>query len=361
VARPDYRRSDFASSPLVVFYELTQACDLACYHCRASAQPRSNPRELGPTASLALIDELARFDKPPLLVLTGGDPMKRPDVYGLVEHATARGIDVAMTPSATPLVTRTALERLQAAGLKRLAVSIDGAEPATHDHFRGQPGSFARTTRILEDARSLGLPLQVNTTVTRHNVDELDRLADHLARQQIVLWSVFFLVPVGRASREDRISPARYEEVFEKLLAHSDRQPYAIKTTEAPHYRRFVAQHGRRALPGERDQTPLRSRPGMMGTNDGKGVMFVGHTGEIYPSGFLPLRCGRFPHDSVVDVYRSSPLFVSLRDAGALEGKCRRCEFRHVCGGSRARAHALTGNPLASDLDCVYEPGAPAP
>jgi AdoMet-dependent heme synthase len=351
-----YTRQDVHHSPFVVFYELTQACDLVCKHCRACAQPARAPDELDSHQARRLLDQLASFPKPPMLVLTGGDPLKRPDVYDLVEYGVGLKLDVAMTPSATPLVTVEALGRLQAAGLHRLALSLDGADAATHDAFRGVPGSFARTLAILADARRIGLPLQVNTTVTALNVHQIDTLAELLADLGIVLWSVFFLVPVGRGEQLQRISPEQYEEVFERLWHHAQRRPYGIKTTEAPQYRRFVLQrqgnpqrNPEDAVPGGRPRAPL-------GINDGRGVMFVSHQGAIYPSGFLPIVCGRFPGDSVVAVYQHHHNFQALRDLNRLEGKCGYCEFRHICGGSRARSFALTGDMLASEPDCPYQP-----
>jgi AdoMet-dependent heme synthase len=355
-----YSRHDFAHGPFVVFYELTQACDLACKHCRACAQPLRDPDELDALQARRLLEQFADFPKPPMLVLTGGDPLKRPDVYDLVDHGVRLGLDVAMTPSATPLVTAEALLRLRDAGLHRLALSLDGVDAATHDAFRGVSGSFDRTLEILAEARRIGLPLQVNTTIAQSNVHQVDDLAEMLSGQGIVLWSVFFLVPVGRGEQLERISPQQYEEVFERLWHHAQRQPYGVKTTEAPHYRRFVLQRR-----GDPQQNPERmaskqQQRAPLGINDGRGVMFVSHHGVIYPSGFLPVVCGRFPRDSIVEVYQNNPWFQSLRDANRLQDKCGRCEFRHICGGSRARSFALTGDLLAAEPDCAYLPGVTA-
>jgi MoaA/NifB/PqqE/SkfB family radical SAM enzyme len=245
-----------------------------------------------------------------------------------------------------------------------LGISLDGADAATHDAFRGWQGSFDRTMQMLADARELDLPVQVNTTVTRRNVHQIDAMANLFADREIMMWSVFFLVPVGRGELEQRIPPSQYEDVFEKLWRHSRRQPYAIKTTEAPHYRRFVLEHGGDPLagPAAPGRRPSRPRQAPLGVGDGKGVMFVGHTGDIYPAGFLPLTCGRFPADSVVDVYQHHPTFVALRDPSRFGGKCGVCEYRDICGGSRARAFAVTGDPLAEEPDCVYTPvGSDAP
>lgn len=349
-----YTPADFAHSPFVMFYEVTRACDLHCKHCRACAQPERHPYELCSPQARTLLEQIASFPKPPVLIFTGGDPLKRSDIFELVAHAGEIGLRTAMTPSATPLVTRDALQRLKDAGLGRLALSIDSADPEVHDDFREVPGSFERTLAILREARDVGLPIQVNTTITRRNVGQIDAMADLFGSLGIVLWSVFFLVPVGRGLAEQRISALEYEEVFEKLWQQARRQPYGIKTTEAHHYRRFVLERlgDPRMQPGSAPPGRIRRAP--LGVNDGKGVMFVSHTGRIYPSGFMPIGCGKFPEDSVVDVYQNSETFRLLRDPDSLHGKCGQCDYRHVCGGSRARAYALTRDPLAAEPDCVY-------
>lgn len=349
LAPPRYTAADFEHSPFVAFYEVTRACDLVCHHCRACAQRKRHPRELTQAQSLSLIEQFAAFPKPPVLVFTGGDPLKRDDIYDLVAHARHQGLTVAMTPSATPLVTPSALLRLKDHGLHRLALSLDAVDAATHDGFRGVPGSFDRTLDILRRARELGIPLQVNTTVTRRNVHQIDEMAERLDELGIVLWSVFFLVPVGRGLGEERITPEQYEEVFENLWRQSQQRRFGIKTTEAHHFRRFVLQRA-----GDpQGRSPHRAP---MGVNDGRGVMFVSHTGQVFPSGFMPIEAGRFPRDSIVEVYRNSETFRSLRRPDDLKGKCGACEFRAVCGGSRARAYALTRDPLAAEPDCVYVP-----
>lgn len=349
----DYGAVDFGQGPLMFYYEVTQACDLACQHCRASAQPLPDLYELTSAQSRSLLDQVATFPRPPVVVFTGGDPLKRADLLDLIDHARQAGLQTALTPSATPLATREALRDARDAGVSCLGISLDGSDAATHDAFRGWQGSFERTMQMLGYARDLKLPVQVNTTITRRNVHQIDAMAELFADQQIMMWSVFFLVPVGRGEMEQRISAEEYEQVFEKLWLHSRRQPYGIKTTEAPHYRRFVLQRGGDPLASAQ---PSRPRRAPLGVGDGKGVMFVSHTGEIYPAGFLPLPCGRFPHDSVVETYQSHPTFLSLRDPQQLKGKCGECEYREVCGGSRSRAYAVFGDPLASEPDCVYSP-----
>jgi radical SAM protein with 4Fe4S-binding SPASM domain len=240
-----------------------------------------------------------------------------------------------------------------------LGISLDGADAQTHDAFRGWEGSFARTLEMLKNARELNMAVQVNTTVTRRNVHQIDAMAELLAGQAIGMWAVFFLIPVGRGLEEERISAKEYEQVFDRLWHHAQHQPYAVKTTEAPHYRRFVLERGGDPLAGpggSEDGAARRGHRAPLGVGDGKGVMFVGHTGEIYPAGFLPLCCGRFPNDSVVDVYQNHPVFLALRDPDRLKGRCGACEYRFICGGSRARAYAVTGDYLAAEPDCIYVP-----
>jgi radical SAM protein len=371
----DYSTHDFNISPLMFYYEVTLACDLVCKHCRASAQEKPAEGELSTDQAKALLDQIAGFPRRPMLVFTGGDPLKRADLFELIRYARTAGLHVALTPSATPLATFEAFQCAKQAGVQGLGISLDGADAATHDAFRGWEGSFDRTMQMLADARALELPVQVNTTVTRRNVHQIDALAELLAGKGINMWSVFFLVPVGRGIEEHRIAPEEYETVFERLMFHAQRQPYSIKTTEAPHYRRFVLQHGGDPLagPGEREpeqrgegrgergevQHPSsHHRRAPLGVGDGKGIMFVSHTGEIYPAGFLPVCCGQFPRDSVVETYQKHPVFLALRDPDHFKGRCGICEYRHACGGSRARAYAVTGDYLETEPDCVYVPGS---
>ena len=359
-AHAGYSQEDFGRNPLMFYYEVTLACDLVCKHCRASAQEQSAPDELTTEQSKALIDQVATFPRRPMMVMTGGDPLKRADLFDLIRHAVGQGLQVALTPSATPLATAEAFERAREAGIRRLGISLDGADAAVHDSFRGLEGSFQRTMEMLDNARRLQMAVQVNTSITRRNVHQVDAIAELLADKGIAMWSVFFLVPVGRGVEEERIKPAEYETVFERLWRHANVKPYSIKTTEAPHYRRYVLQRGGDPLAGPKgvdDSAARRGHRAPLGVGDGKGIMFVSHTGEIFPAGFLPLSCGHFPDVSVVDTYQNHPTFRSLRDPDGFKGRCGVCEYRHVCGGSRARAYAVTGDPLETEPDCIYIPG----
>lgn len=342
----------FASAPFIVIWEVTRACALACVHCRAEAIPLRHPHELTTEEGKRLIDRVAMFgSRPPLFVLTGGDPMRRRDLGELVWHGVSRGLSVGMTPSGTAAVTRTRLEEVRDAGLARLAVSLDGPDAHSHDTFRGVRGSHRYTMRIVDDARELALPLQINTTVSRETVADLPAIAEVVEQTGAVLWALFFLIPVGRARSEQALSAAEIEAVLEWTADLQRRVSFGIKTTEAPHYHRVLA--------GRRDLVRAAGRAGRAVT-DGNGFLFIDHVGTICPSGFLPLAAGNVRTDDLVEVYREHPLFRSLRDPERLRGRCGRCGFRALCGGSRARAFAATGDPLAEDPGCAYEPGLAA-
>lgn len=343
----------FASAPFIVIWEVTRACALACVHCRAQAIPHRHPYELTTEEGRSLIDRVASFgQRPPLFVLTGGDPMRRRDIAEFVRHGVGRGLTVGLTPSGTAAVTRTRLEEVQEAGLGRLAVSLDGPDAESHDSFRRVRGSYRYTMRIIDDAHDLGLPLQINTTVARRTVANLPAIAEVVERAGVVLWALFFLIPVGRATADQGLSAVEIESVLDWAADLQDDVPFGIKATEAPHYHRVLA--GRRA--GVRPH----GRAGRAVT-DGNGFLFVDHVGAICPSGFLPLTAGNVRTDDLVQVYREHPVFRSLRDPESLGGRCGHCEFRTRCGGSRARAFAASGDPLAEDPGCAYEPHVASP
>jgi radical SAM protein len=354
----------FDRAPFIVIWETTRACALACVHCRAEAMPQRDPRELTTDEARRLIDAVRRFgDPPPLLVLTGGDPLRRPDVADLVRYGTERGLSVSLTPSGTAAVTDARLRALRDAGLARLAVSLDGATAATHDAFRGVKGSHHHTLRIIERARALGLPLQINTTVCTLTVDELPALARQVGDFGVVLWALFFLIPVGRAIAGQGLSAGRIETVLEWAADLALRAPFGVKTTEAPHYHRVIATRRGTASCGGAGAIRVPP-PDLVGrarraVTDGNGFVFVDHVGGICPSGFLPSRAGNVRTDDLVAVYRDHPLFCALREPDLLGGRCGRCEFRDRCGGSRARAYAATGDPLAEDPGCAWAPALP--
>jgi MoaA/NifB/PqqE/SkfB family radical SAM enzyme len=346
--------TDFDRAPFIVIWETTRACALACVHCRAEAQPHRDRQELTTEEGEALIDRVRAFgDPPPILVFTGGDPLRRPDIVHLVRYGTTRGLSVSLTPSGTAAVSEAKLTALRDAGLARLAVSLDGATAEVHDAFRGVRGSYEHTMRIIDRARHLGLPLQINTTVCRRTATGLTALAEQVERFGVALWALFFLIPVGRADVALALDANEIEAVLYWAADLAGRAPFGIKTTEAPQFHRLLA--SRATVPAPRAAAPGRAGRAV---TDGNGFVFVDHLGEICPSGFLPLPAGNVRRDDLVTVYREDPLFVSLRDPDRLGGRCGKCEYRARCGGSRARAFAMLGDPLAEDPGCAYAPVA---
>lgn len=366
---PDFATWDFDQAPMVVIWEITRACALACKHCRANAITKRNPEELTFEDGCRVMDAVKAFDSP-IFVLTGGDPLLRPDFYDLVRYGTSLGLRVSSSPSGTKLVTAAAMRKAADAGLKRVQLSLDGATPESHDGFRRVRGSFQWTMDALRHAREAGIEVQIGTTLSRYSIGELEQIAAIVEQVEAALWSVFFLVPVGRGQQSDMVTPEEGERVVQWLYELSGKVPYAIKTTEAPFFRRVARQAG--GSPSANASPPTRLRaipaPGMpmpgriasFGVNDAKGFVFIDHVGQVYPSGFLPLAAGNVRERSLDWLYRESPLFRQLRDPDLLEGKCGMCEFRRECGGSRARAYAMTGNHLASDPHCIYVPAGAA-
>jgi len=355
--------ADFDQAPFTIAWEVTRACAYACVHCRADAQHKRDPNELDTEEALGLIDRLSEFGSP-ILVFTGGDPMMRRDLFELIAYANAKGLRCSLTPTATALPTEARLQKAREAGVRRLALSLDAPSPEVHDAFRQVAGSWERTMRILKNAQAAGLSAQVNTTVSKHNLALLPDMVPFIEEVGAVQWSVFFLVPTGRAQVPWMISAEEHEQVFNWLYDLSKEAPFDIKATAAPMYRRVAIQR-KRAEEGNGKPVTFQGagfqyadglhRP-TKGVNDGNGFLFISHLGEIMPSGFLPISAGNVREDDVVRVYREHPLFTDLRDVSKLKGKCGLCEYRDVCGGQRGRAYGVTGDYLAPDPGCVYEP-----
>jgi AdoMet-dependent heme synthase len=351
---------DFNQAPFLVIWEVTRACALACVHCRADAIHRRDPRELTTEEGFRLIDQVRAFGpRPPLFVLTGGDPMRRPDLAELVAYGASIGLTVALTPSGTAAATPGRLAALKDGGLSRIAVSLDGPDPGTHDAFRRVRGSYAWTMRIIDAAIELGLPLQINTTISKMTLPTLERMAARVSELPLTLWALFFLIQTGRGAGLEQISAEECERVLHYLCELSLTSPFGIKTTEAPHYQRVVwQQEEMRRTQGLPTHAVERRRQlrAPRSVNDGNGFVFIDHLGNICPSGFLPVQRGNVREVNLADVYRTDHVFTRLRDANALLDKCGRCRFREICGGSRSRAFAATGAVMASDPLCVYEP-----
>lgn len=346
----------FAHAPMLVYWEMTLSCGLACRHCRATAIPARSPDELTTTEGRRLLDGISGFGRPyPHLVFTGGDPLRRPDLEVLVTEATELGIGSSLAPAVTPDLTYERLAALKAAGIQTMSLSIDGSDASRHDAFRGVAGTFEMTMRAVDWAHRAGLPLQVNTLVTDETLPDLPAIFLLMRGLGIIRWSLFFLVSVGRGTGLREISPVESERLNEWLYDLSRDAPFAIKTTEATHYRRVAI---RRMRAEGADASAITATPvgRGFGVRDGNGIMFVAHSGAVYPSGFLPLATGNVRTDDIVELYRRHPVFVSLRDPAGFKGRCGRCEYREPCGGSRARAFAATGDHLEADPLCPYVP-----
>jgi radical SAM protein len=374
--------------PFMVIWEITNACDLACRHCRAEAIPEVDCGTLTTDEGKALLDEIERFGKPrPIVILTGGDPFKRADLFELVRYGTEIGLPIAVSPSATPLLSYDNLAKLKEAGTKAISLSIDGSTPELHDHFRRVDGSFQMTLDGWQAAHDIGLKVQLNTTVTRYNLDDMPNIFKLVQGMGAMTWSVFFLVPTGRGRVEDEVTPREYEDVMNWLY---DASKYlSAKTTEGHQYKRIVLQRAYldsieasteeiadvmnlgptyyklkahfdsfAEFDNPRYEAEDRMRRSPMHINAGSGFVFISRRGEIFPSGFMPIDSGDVRKESLVEVYRNSPLFQSLREPTLFDGKCGNCEYHSVCGGSRSRAYAVTGNPIAAEPFCTYKPGS---
>lgn len=369
--------------PFLVIWEVTQACDLACQHCRANAVTKPHPLSLTTAEGEKLLRDVAAFGKPyPLMVFTGGDPFKREDLPHLVRYARGLGLHCGVSPSATPLLSKESLAEVAEAGAQVVSLSIDGSHRELHDDFRGVAGSFQRTLDGCRWTQELGLKLQINTTLGRHNLHDLVNLAALVYSLKVMTWSVFLLVPTGRGENLDSLDADEIEAVMHFLAEVAQCIP--LKTTEGHHYKRVLVMRGvlreldlspakalrlpplyqelrqlwqeRCRTDGIEPRTAARRQP--MHINSGQGFVFVSHLGHVFPSGFLPIAAGNVRRQTLPEIYRDSPLFQNLRQPSQLLGRCGRCEFRELCGGSRSRAFAVHGDALAEDPSCAYQPGS---
>lgn len=345
-------------APRNVYWEMTIACDLACKHCRASAVSTRHPDELTTEEAFALVREVKALGS--LLVLTGGDPMKREDIFAIIEYARSLHVPVAVTPSTTPTVTRDVMRRFRDLGLAAVGVSVDGPTAETHDSFRGVPGTFDQSMRVLGWAREFKLPVQINTTVTQQTLARLPEMYRLLSEENtppVKRWSLFALVPVGRGVELGLPTADEMEGLFAWVYDRSKEAPFHISAVEAPQYRRYWAERKLAEGASHAELARLGKRMGF-GLRDGNGVVFVSHRGEVLPAGFLPWEIGNVHDTPLTELYRDSPRLRQLRDMDALGGKCGACSYRWLCGGSRARAFGLTGNVMAADPQCAYEPAS---
>ncbi|WNF39050.1 TIGR04053 family radical SAM/SPASM domain-containing protein [Bacillaceae bacterium IKA-2] len=358
---------DYDQNPFIIIWEVTRACELKCLHCRADAQIDPHPDELSPEEGLNLIDQIYDMDNP-MLVFTGGDCLLRKDIFDLAEYAVSKGMRVSMTPSATDNVTKEAMEKAKNVGLSRWGISLDGPTPEIHDHFRGTEGSFDLTVEKIKYLNELDMPLQINTVISRYNYDSLEKMAELVGELKAVMWYIFLLVPTGRGQMDACLTPVEHEKVFRWLYELGKTAPYDIKTTAAQHYRRVVIQQKHREKLVEKEDIRyedsitdtaylidgLKRAP--KGVNDGNGFIFVSHTGDVMPSGLLPIVVGNIREKPLKEIYRESPVLKELRNPDLYKGKCGVCEYKFICGGSRSRTYAVTGDYLESEPFCVYIP-----
>jgi AdoMet-dependent heme synthase len=347
---------DYSSTPVNIYWEVTQACALACRHCRAEASPTPHPLELSQSEGVEFLRQIPDFGHPlPQLILTGGDPLARQDLYELIDEARKLGLGVSITPAATPALTRDVLARLKEHGVEGLGLSLDGPTDELHDSIRGVPGTFSRTIRALRWAQELEMPVQVNTLIAAETAGGVPDMFELLKSFAIARWSLFFLISVGRGKVLQPLPPEEGEKLMNWIYDISRSAPFTVATTEAPSYRR-VALERMRAEGLSSEQIKRAPAYRSFGIRDGHGIMFVSNTGDICPAGFLPLAAGNVRRNRVADIYRNSPLFQLLHDPTRFDDRCGVCEYHALCGGSRARAFEATGSPLASDPFCLYQP-----
>jgi radical SAM protein len=367
---PPAAARNFHERPLLVFWETTKACPLVCKHCRASAVTQPLPGELTTDEAARFLDGLREFGPPPpILVLTGGDVMCRDDLFEVLDRAREHRLPATLAPAVSERLTERAFLNFLEAGVKTISISLDG-EKSSHERIRGTPGHWERTVDAIRSAVACGLRVQVNTCVMRENVADLPAVFERLGDLGVSAWEVFFLIQTGRGVDVKDLAPIEYEAVAHFLYDASCRG-LVVRTVEAPFLRRVVLEREGGGAPPE---TPLyralasgfeppgdppRCLAQSAGTRDGHGIVFVAHDGAIAPGGFLPIPCGNVRTDSVCRVYRDHPLFLTLRAPERFGGRCGGCEYRDVCGGSRARAFARYGDPLREDPACAYVPRAP--
>jgi len=348
----------FDATPMIIYWELTTACALACRHCRATAQSEPAPGELTHDEALRVLDQIADFGQPaPHVIFTGGDPLRRFDLDELITEAGRRGLGVSLSPAVTPLLSKQRLADLRGLGVQVVSLSLDGSTAERHDGIRQVTGTFDATMQALADANAVGMPAQINTLVTDETAADLDAVYELLCQYHVMQWSLFFLISVGRGAQLRELSPGDAERTLIAWGKKARTAPFRIKTTEAMQYRRINAQALLRAGM-TRDEIENGPMSRGYGVRDGNGVVFISHTGEVFPSGFLPVTVGNVKERSIVELYRDTDLMRALRRPEEFTGRCGACEFNRWCGGSRSRAYVWTGDPLASDPLCPYTPAS---
>lgn len=342
--------------PRLIFWETTTSCNLKCIHCRASAIDSRSPDDLTTEEAFGLLDQIASFANP-VIVLSGGEPLVRDDIYDIAAYATSKELKVCLATNGTLLTSENA-EKLKSSGAQRISISIDGANAESHDAFRRQPGAFDAALRGVEHSKSAGIPFQINTTITKHNKEQIADILDLATRLGAVSLHIFLLVPTGcgkEIADEEMITPAEYEDMLNWFYDRSKDSPISLKATCAPHYFRIMRQRAKAEGVKITDETHGFEAM-TKGCLAGTGVCFISYKGDVYPCGYLPLKAGNVREQPFPEIWMNSELFLTLRNDDNLEGKCGPCEFNRVCGGCRARAYAASGNYLTEEPYCAYTP-----
>lgn len=351
---------DTKTAPWMTIWETTQACDIACLDYGDWIQPEPSPLELTTEEAEQLIREISEL-RPRIFVLTGADPFKRSDINHLVRYAAFRGLHPVLAARATPLLTRDAVFDLKEAGLSRLSLTLDGSTAELHDLLTAVCGSYARTLEATQWADEARLPFQITTHLCERNLHDLKNLATLLKPFRIAQWNVIFPVPARPGQIEEMPSAGEFEEAFAQLYTLAQHVPFKIKTTEAPHYRRYVLQQQAQARAEGPAQPPQFTEgiPGILPVNEERATLFIAHTGEVYPCASLPIVAGNVRIQNLGEIYSGSKVLESLHDVANLKGKCSTCGFKQICGGSRARALAINKDVFMEDPSCSYHPPQP--
>ena len=341
--------------PRLVAWEVTRSCNLSCVHCRAAAERGPYPGELDRQKSLEVLEQIAATAQP-IVILTGGEPLLREDIFDLAEHGTQLGLRMVMATNGT-LVTPEVAERMKSSGIKRVSISLDGASSAEHDRFRQVPGAFDASMRGVECLRGAGVEFQINTTVTKQNRDQIQDILDLAIEIGAVAHHLFLLVPTGRAKEmvDQEIDAQEYERLLHWFYEVGREVPISLKATCAPHYYRILRQEAHKK--GERVDYETYGLDAMTrGCLGGTAFCFISHRGIVQPCGYLELNCGDLKHASFEDIWKGSAVFKRLRDFSAYKGKCGQCEYLRFCGGCRARAHEASGDFMTEEPLCTYQP-----
>ncbi|MBF0573763.1 MAG: heme b synthase [Desulfamplus sp.] len=339
----------------LVAWETTRRCNLSCVHCRAAAENHIYENELNTQSAMTLMDQIREVGQP-IIILTGGEPLLRPDIFEIAEYGTKIGLRMVMAPNGT-MITQEVAKKMKESGIKRISVSLDGSTKESHDKFRGVDGAFEGALNGIRLAKEAGIEFQINTTITKTNLDEIPKILSLAESLGAAAHHIFLLVPTGRGKYivDQAIDAAEYEKTLNWFYDQRETTSLQLKATCAPHYYRILRQRANaegKKVTFESHGLDAVTRGCLAGT----GFCFISHIGEVQTCGFLDVKCGDITKSTFKDVWENSEIFNKLRVFNALDGKCGICEYRKVCGGCRARAYEATGNYMAEEPLCTYIP-----